>query len=187
MAVLGIRSLLTTLLLISISHSALSAEPLFLSENKIKAGLVYNFLKYTQWPSADPTSTSITVCILDEDPFDGLLGPISGRTVNHRTIAVNNMEEWNATSLCHMLIIHADRRNDWPELRKKLSNRDILTVSDFNGFAEQGGMIEFSKENDRVHVEVNLEAVTKAELQIDNSLLNLTTIISSSPAPEGDE
>jgi hypothetical protein len=46
-------------------------------------------------------------------------------------------------------------------------------------FAEHGGMIQFSLEDQRVHFEINLDAASRAGLKISSKLLALAQIVKS--------
>lgn len=152
-----------------------AAEPVQLVEQKIKAGLLYNFLKYTQWPA--PARTTMTVCLLGGDPFDGALAPMSGRTVNEHTIAVRAIDDAKQAGDCAMLVVHANRKDAWSASRAALAATPVLTVSDLEGFSTQGGMIEFARIDDRIGVKINLETVNAARLQVHDRMLKLATVV----------
>jgi len=147
-----------------------------LSEQKIKAGLIYNFLKYTEWPpskTAGPSSP-LDICIFgSEDPLDGYLQPIEGRTVNQRMIKLRHITSVEDAAKCHMLFIGSDEQGQWPALRRSLVNKSVLTVGDFEGFSHDGGMIEFSSEDNRIQIWLNVAAVDEARLHIYDSLRRL--------------
>ena len=147
-----------------------------LSEQKIKAGLIYNFLKYTEWPSAkmaDPTSP-IIICIFgSEDPFDRHLQPIEDRTVNQRTIAIRHISNTEQMTSCHMLFLSSDEQVQWPVLHRFLADKSVLTVGDFEGFSRSGGMIEFGTQDNRIQIELNINAINAAQLHVHDSLRRL--------------
>ncbi len=58
----------------------------------------------------------------------------------------------------------------------------ILTVGETPGFAERGGMIRFTLEDNRVRFEINVEAAREADLNISSRLLTLAKIIPQTAA-----
>jgi len=56
--------------------------------------------------------------------------------------------------------------------------RSILTVSDIENFASQGGIIGFIEQNGKVRFEINLDAAQQSKIRINSRLLNLARIIS---------
>ena len=153
-------------------------ENVRLVEQDIKAGLLYNFLRYTHWPATQSNAT-IDVCIYGADPFDGRLRPMAGRTVNQRVISIREVHSSADARSCAMIFINAQERAAWPRLRAELARRSVLTVSDYEGFARAGGMLEFTRVRNRVGVLINLDAATAADLEVQDRLLRLATIVSS--------
>ncbi|HEU5047197.1 MAG TPA: YfiR family protein [Rickettsiales bacterium] len=145
-----------------------------LQEQEIKAGLLYNFLKYTQWPAAP---RSMVICIYGQDPFEGYLQPIAGRSVNQAEIVLHKITVPQETEGCNLLFLNADEKTVWPQVQKTIAGKAVLTVSDYKGFAEEGGMIEFGRKNDHINVDLNMEALTAARLQVQDRLLKLVTVV----------
>lgn len=162
-----------------------AAGDLELIEQKIKAGLLYNFLKYTQWPAERLPSADapLVVCLLGGDPFGGSLDPMAGRTVNQHVIEVREIPDAAAVGACSLLFVNAAEQSNWPALQSQLAGQSILTVSDFEGFARSGGMIEFIRIDNRIGVEINTDAVSAAQLIVEDRLLRLASAVSPG-APE---
>lgn len=180
-----IATLVVLLFAVLASGSAALAQPQRLQfyEQEIKAGMLYNFLKYTVWPDSDAAGAgSITVCLFGGDPFGGYLDKTRGRTVNQKTIIVRNIHAINDAAACNLLFINAGRKDDWPAISAHLSGKSILTVSDFDGFTRAGGMIEFRRRQERVNVEINIRAIQQARLTVKKRLLRLANVISPNDA-----
>ena len=49
----------------------------------IKAGFVFKFIEYIDWPAASPPveDPEITLCMLGDDPFGTALAPLHGKVV----------------------------------------------------------------------------------------------------------
>ncbi len=53
----------------------------------------------------------------------------------------------------------------------------VLTVSDIDGFAEQGGIIGLSLNGERVEFTVNLRAARQAGIKLNSQLLRLGRVV----------
>ena len=53
----------------------------------------------------------------------------------------------------------------------------VLTIGEAEGFAAQGGIINFKMEEGRVRFEINVEAATRENLRISSKLLTLAEIV----------
>jgi hypothetical protein len=172
-------------LMLVVALAAMSSAParaddnVQLIEQKIKAGLIYNFLKYTQWPQGSPryAASTVVVCLYGGDPFEGNLKPMAGRTVNERTIEVRNVAQAADVSACALLVVNGSKKDDWAQLKAALTGQDIMTVSDFEGFALAGGMIEFTRNDSRIGVKINTEAVAATRLVVQDRLLKLASAV----------
>jgi len=156
--------------------SCRAGESLQMMEQKIKAGLLYNFLKYTEWPRATAAS-AVAVCVFGDDPFRGSLEPMAERTVNRRPITLRHVREVPRTEGCHLVFVNAAERDRWPELAAFLAGKSVLTVSDFPEFVSAGGMIELGQKGDRIDVKVNMAALASAGLQVQERLLRLAHVV----------
>lgn len=159
-----------------------AAENIQLYEQKIKAGLLYNFLKYTEWPAENHVAT-LTVCIFGADPMEGYLQPMEGRTVNQRTIALRYVQAPEQARACHLLFVNGEEKDRWLQLQTVLTGKSILTVSDYEGFINDGGMIEFGRTDNHIDVAINMDAVNAAKLRVHERLLKLATVVSASKQP----
>jgi hypothetical protein len=167
------------LALLLIAPAAKAQDSVRLVEQDIKAGLLYNFLRYTQWRHAPEPNGSLLVCVWGRDPFGGRLSPMAGRTVNQRRIEIRTVRNENELNTCALLFLNADERADWPRLRTYLARRSVLTVSDYDGFARAGGMLEFARVRNRIAVLLNVDAAEAADLQVQDRLLRLASVVRS--------
>lgn len=164
-----------------------AATPLY--EQKIKAGLVYNLIKYTEWPKTTATpanqvkaggnGNSLKICIFGDDPFDGYLSPLQGRTAQHAVISIAHVSIIPQTESCSVIIVHRNQREHLQRLFKFLQGKNILTISDIEKFSELGGMVELARHEEKIALHINKESVDSAKLIIDARMLKLAKIVSS--------
>ena len=159
------------------------------SEYLIKAGFIFNFAKFVEWPSnafAQPDSP-IVIGILGTDPFGTIIDKIvQDKKIGTRGFVVKRLK-WGADLKelreCKILFIGASERAHMDELVQMLRGLPVLTVGETPGFAERGGVIRFVLEDNRVRFEVNVVAARQADLTISSRLLTLARIIQQ---PAGD-
>jgi len=153
------------------------------SEYLIKAGFIFNFAKFVDWPPttfAQPDSP-IVIGILGTDPFGAIIDQIvQDKKIGGRGFVVKRLK-WG-TDLkdlkeCKILFVGASERVHIDELVQIVRGLPVLTVGETPGFAEHGGVIRFVLEDNRVRFEVNVEAARQAGLTISSRLLTLARII----------
>lgn len=154
-------------------------KSLQLYEQKIKAGIVYNLLKYTQWPVDSTTikNNKLSICLYSNDPFDGYLSPLAGRTLQQLTIDINIIDSIAKITNCSVVIVHKDQLKDLSQLLNAAQQKNILTVSDAINFAQTGGMVELAKQDEKISLYINPVAISAAHLSIQEPMLKLTKVI----------
>jgi YfiR/HmsC-like len=153
------------------------------SEYLIKAGFIFNFAKFVEWPPATfaQPDSPIVIGILGTDPFGAIIDQIvQDKKIGGRGIVIKRLK-WGADSKdlkeCKILFVGASERAHLDELVQTLRGLPILTVGETPGFAEHGGVIRLVLEDNRVRFEVNVEAARQAGLTISSRLLTLARIV----------
>ena len=148
------------------------------SEQAVKAGFIYNFIKFTQWGSSqEGDSRRLMICTTADKPLGGQFAKLAGRTIGARTIETRHSVGTNEWSGCDMLFIaqtDADRADDY---LRSLGSAQVLTVGDFTDFAKAGGMIGLYMQNNRVHFDVNLASAQRAGLTLNSQMIKLAGLV----------
>ncbi|MBU0799618.1 MAG: YfiR family protein [Alphaproteobacteria bacterium] len=147
-----------------------------LNEQKIKAGLIYNFLKATQWPK-NPLMTeggTLNICLLGGDSFAGYLHPLQGRTAQKYTIEIKILRSLADADFCHFLFVHDNQAGHLENIIAELQDKPVLTASSIPNFSRRGGMLEFGMKSGRVHLYMNRDRVAQSDLIIEEKIARLT-------------
>lgn len=164
----------------AICLSLISSNLLAVTEYQIKAALLYKFSKFVEWPKTAfrDKRTPFGICVIGHDPFGSTLDAISDRRMHERRTIVRRLESGALRQQsCHTLFIPTSERSRLQSILLSIDNLPILTISDFDTFAERGGIIELKKTNQRIRFEVNIDAAHDAGLQISAQLLRLATVV----------
>ncbi len=154
------------------------AEDASASEYQIKAAFLYNFSRLTNWPNENTAApASLNLCVIGENPFGDALESLSGKTVRNRSLVIHAPEKAEDQKACHLVFIGRTEQARTAEILASLEYRPVLTVSDSDGFTEQGGIIELKLVERKVRFEINIDAAERAGLVISSKLLNLATIV----------
>jgi hypothetical protein len=161
--------------------ASLTAGNALQREYEIKAAYLYNFLNYIEWPenTFPAAGGTITIGIVGEDPFGSALDALNGKQVKGRTVALKHVTDMNDFGQCQILFISSSEKQRLPELLEKLKDSRVLTVSEIDGFAEHGGIINFISEHNKVRFEINLDAARRLGLNISSELLKLAKLVKS--------
>jgi len=159
----------------------LRAQNALQHEYEIKAAYLYNFINYIDWPAETLPAAggTITIGIIGENPFGSAFENLNGKQIKGRTLAVKTISSAKDLDACQMVFVCASEKNRLPEVLSQLKDSRILTVSEIEGFAEQGGIINFISERNKVRFEINLDAARHLGLTISSELLKLAKLVKS--------
>jgi hypothetical protein len=147
------------------------------AEQQAKAAFVYNFAKFTTWPTnvLATATTPIAIGLLGQDSLEGALRKlVAGKRIDSHTIEVRLCSTMEEARRCQVLYICRTELDRWPGIVQQLADAPVLTVSDLAGFARAGGMLEIDSEaGQAVRFSANVVASQKAGLVISSKLLRL--------------
>ncbi|MEI8122344.1 MAG: YfiR family protein [bacterium] len=163
------------------------ADPGAVNEYAIKAAFVYNFIQFVEWPPSafpDP-GTLLMIGVLGTDPFGPLLDQtVKGESVKGRDLVVRRFRDVDDVKSCHVLFISKSEKEQIPLILKRLEGLPILTISELDGFADRGGVVNFYTEKNRVRFEINHESARRKGLKITSQLLCLGRIVGRESSKE---
>lgn len=165
--------LAAALLFLAVPSRAARAELPQAGEYQIKAAFILNFANYVDWPDGALSRDTITIGILGQDPFDGALDSLGGKTVGGRRVHIRRYDEPEEAAGANILFIGTSGRKSLPRILRAVRGRPILTIGDSKGFVDAGVMINLVVLRKRVGFEVNLTAAKRAGLLVSSQLLKL--------------
>jgi len=160
-------------------HSAVAQQ----SEYTIKAVFLEHFTRFIDWPESSEiadTSFPFFLTVIGENPFDSILEQIyAEQRIKKRKVEIRYISSPDEITDCHMLFISSSAEEILPEILSTTRNKPILTVSDTNGFAAKGVLINFFLEGNKIKFEINEKAVHESGLIMSYRLLSLARIVTN--------
>ena len=173
---LGAPRKLLTWCLVGLVAAVTTATAADLGEYQVKAGFLFNFAKFTEWPDSTWSSRDVhlNLCIVGRDPFGGaVLAAFESRSIGNRVFHSRLGVNPGDLGECQLLFIAGSEERNLQAILRNVGARPILTISDIDGFVEAGGMIGLLTLNDRIHFDVNLAACQRASLKPSSQMLKL--------------
>lgn len=149
------------------------------AEYGVKAGFVYNFAKFVEWPDSvfAFAAAPLRLCVLGKSPLDGKLQLLAQRQAQGRPIEITDNPSTQDWPSCQMLYLGADQASQLKALQATLVQIPVLTISDIPNFAEKGGMIELYLEEGRVRFAINLMIAQQTGLKLSAQMLRMAKIV----------
>ena len=155
-------------------------------EYKLKAAFLFNFLKFTEFPTnqyAAPDAALVIGCLPDDPAAPILAAVMEGKAIEGRPLRLVMFKEGDDIRRCHLLFITRTLKVKGEEAIERLKNSPVLTVGEVDQFAQRGGMINFVRHERTFRFEINLKVAERAGLRISSKLGSMATIINN-PAPK---
>jgi hypothetical protein len=150
------------------------------TEYQVKAVFVYNFSRFVEWPPQAFTAPNepYVIGILGNDPFGTRLDEaVRGEQIDQHPLVVRRFRDLGEIGDCRILYIDRSEGARLPQILAALDHRSTLTVSDLDGASERGVMIQFTTENNRIRLRINVESARAAGLTISSKLLRSADIV----------
>ena len=150
-------------------------------EYQIKAGYLFNFAKFVGWPTnLAGTTNKLTIGILAERPvYSVLADELNGKRIGEQVIETFRCKSVKDAQRFGIIFITRSQVGRAAEVCKAVTNAPVLTVGEFDRFAEQGGCVNFVRKGGKINFEVNLAAVERAGLKISSKLASVAILVHS--------
>jgi len=149
-------------------------------EFSIKAAFMIKMLPYIEWPAAeDNNKTHFTICIHHTPTHKKVLADWSKNSlVRGKPVDIIHFEK-KPTSVKPCDILYASTNEKLSQYIEPANIKNMLTVSDVDGNAKRGFIINFVKINNRHRFEINYEAAKNQGFVISPRLLKIAKIVST--------
>jgi len=142
--------------------------------NTTKADFILDLFQKVEWPSEFAQDHSIYV-IGDSPAVPVLEKKAAERSKNGKTISIKKISVDDDYAGCRILYLATDDLGQLAKVLKKVKGTSILTVSDVDGFARYGVMINVLEPSDqskeKVGLIINKMTARDAGLKIDPKLI----------------
>ena len=76
-----------------------------------------------------------------------------------------------------MLFVSSSEALHLSQIKESLKGKCVLTIGETEGFAQTGGVINFTLEENKVRFEINVDAAERSHLKISSKLLALAKVV----------
>ncbi len=146
-------------------------------EHELHAMMIYNFLKYIQWPGDKNSGDFVIGVLKDDDVFNTLNTWYGNKERGGKKFIIKSFNSAAEMSDCQLLYVGSGASNQFDEVLAKLGAGPTLTVSNRRGLGEKGSCINFKVLDGRLKFELNQAAMDKASLKTSSQLSAMAILI----------
>ncbi|MEP6918018.1 MAG: YfiR family protein [Acidobacteriota bacterium] len=154
---------------------------------QLKAGFVFNFARFAEWPiKALGSNASLVLCVRGDAAVEQSLDQwADGHEISGHHVTVRAVRAGEPVNTCHLLYAGSLDKQQAVVLLESVKGLPIFTVSDLADFAAMGGTAHLFPENGRLRFAVNVESAQRAGLHLSSQLLALARIVKDEPYAMG--
>ena len=167
---------LAALALLSGSPRAQTAP---VSEYAVKSALLFKLPRFTYLPRLKD-GTRVTLCVLGRNPFGGALEKLAQTPIDGRSVQVRQPEDAAHALDCDLVFIARSESARLKSTLRQLGEAPVATVSDIEGFAHAGGMVEMALNPEgggSLNLLINRKAAQAHDIDFNAQLLRLARIV----------
>ncbi|MEO7209038.1 MAG: YfiR family protein [Steroidobacteraceae bacterium] len=150
------------------------------TENQVQAVFLFNFTRFVEWPPQTFAAPSdpFVIGIVGSDPFGARLDEaVRNEQINGHILTVRRFRSISEVDNCQILFIDRSEIGRLGQILAALDHHSTLTVSEADGAAQHGVMIQFATENSRIRLRINVDSARAVGLTISSKLLRPAKII----------
>lgn len=159
---------------------AQAAPPAPARESDVKAAAINNIIAFVEWPAGSFVSdeSPLVVGILGHGPIASLLDNfVEGDTWHGRKVVIERYAKPDQIRACHVLFLARSEHVRWTAARAATAGRPILTISEAENFARNGGIVQLAIERNKLHLTINLGVARASGLTISSKVLRLAEVL----------
>jgi YfiR/HmsC-like len=144
----------------------------------LKAAFLANFAKFAEWPDdALPAGRVFTFCVSGDKAVAAALEQGLKARPGQDPVSVMFVTADGPLRGCQILYLGGLNLRDARRTLEALNGSPVFTVSDVDGFAEQGGVAQLRLEQGRMRFVINPAAAHRAHIALSAKLLSLAIIV----------
>jgi hypothetical protein len=145
--------------------------------HEIHAAMLYNFIKYVQWPNEGEAGEFIVGVIGDDNVFNTLKQWYDGKPKGSKKYVIKKLASPAETSDCQVVYVGKSKNRDFDSIKSSTAGKSILTITDGNGLGQKGSCINFKVVDGKLKFELNQATVNASNLKISSQLSSMAILI----------
>jgi YfiR/HmsC-like len=164
-----------TLLLIGISI------PLFPQDEKplheIHSAMLFNFIKYIQWPGEGEAGDFVIGIIGEDDVFKTMKARYEGRQKGSKKFIIKNLKHASEALACHVVYLGKSKNREFENLKTITTGKPTLTITDSSNLGHKGSCINFKVIDGKLKFEINNASINSSNLKVSSQLTGMAILI----------
>jgi hypothetical protein len=145
--------------------------------HEIHAAMLYNFIKYVQWPNEAEGGEFVVGVMGEDDVFNTLKQWYDGKPKGSKKYVIKKLASAAEASSCQVVYLGKSKSREFENIKNSVTGKSILTITDGNGLGQKGSCINFKIVDGKLKFELNQSTVTSSNLKVSGQLTSMAIVI----------
>jgi len=167
-----VKTLLTGIVMLVGSMAFAQERPMY----EVYSMMVFNFIKYVQWP-ADNNKEFVIGVVGNNEIYNTLTTWYGGKPKGAKTYVIKKFKNASEVTDCQVIFIDNSKSNEFDAINALVAGKGTLVVTSKNGLGLKGSCINFKTVDDKLRIELNLRAIEASNLKVAGALTSMAILI----------
>jgi hypothetical protein len=144
--------------------------------HEVYSMMVFNFVKYVQWP-ADENKEFVIGVIGNSEIYNTLTAWYAGKPKGTKVYVIKKFNNASEMTDCHVVFIDRSKSGEFEAVNNKVKGKGTLVVTDRNGLGTKGSCINFKTVDEKLKFELNQHAIEASNLKVASALTSMAILI----------
>ncbi len=168
--------LIVTTVLVLLCSGFVGETPQLVHEYELKSATLFKICNYVTWPDGRPDSSTFDIVVVGTPEEIAQFTFPSDKLLNNKAIRLIGLDDYQLIADCQVVFICHSKMDEVSQILEFIQDKSILTFSDDEALFEQGVMINFYIDENRVKFELNPEAISRSNIQLHSQLYSIGKI-----------
>jgi hypothetical protein len=145
--------------------------------HEIHAAMLYNFIKYVQWPNESDPGEFVVGVIGDENVFNTLKQWYDGKPKGSKKYVIKKLTSTGEAATCQVIYVGKSKNKDFENIKSNITGKPVLTITDGIGMGQKGSCINFKVVDGKLKFELNQGMVNSSNLKVSGQLASMAIVI----------
>jgi hypothetical protein len=145
--------------------------------HEVHAAMLYNFIKYVQWPNEAEGGEFVVGVMGEDDVFNTLKTWYDGKPKGSKKYVIKKLASAAEAATCQVVYLGKGKSREFENIKNSISGKAVLTVTDGNGLGQKGSCINFKVVDGKLKFELNQATVNSSNLKVAGQLSSMAIMI----------
>lgn len=145
--------------------------------HEIHAAMLYNFLKYIQWPNEADGGDFVVGVMGEDDVFNTLKNWYDGKPKGSKKYVIKKLNSAAEAASCSVVYLGKSKSREFGDIQTAVSGKSVLTITDSSNLGQKGSCINFRVIDGKLKFEINQASVSGASLKVSSQLASMAIMI----------